>query len=373
MLTLESLPLFRDLRPEERAAVRTVARERRFEAGQDIFREGDPGDGVYIVQSGQVEISGQLAPGQRRVFSRLGPGEIFGEMAILEHRPRSATATARIETTAWYLPRGELLTLVERSPGLALSLLQEMSRRLREFNRQYLREVLQAERLAVVGRFARSIVHDLKNPLNIIGLTADLVGMPDAPPALRTQARERIRKQVERITEMLNEILEFTQGPEAGMNLEHRDYADYVRGLLEELRPDLELKSVRIELAGEPPSVTVRLDPRRLQRVFTNLLHNAADAMPQGGCVTFRFRRQSGQVVTEIEDTGPGVSPEIADRLFEPFATHGKAHGTGLGLSICKKIIEDHGGRIWLRQSPGRGATFIFTLPEVAASATSGA
>lgn len=372
MVALESLPLFRDLRPEERAAVRTVARERRFEAGQDIFREGDPGDGVYIVQAGQVEISGQLAPGQRRVFSRLGPGEIFGEMAILEHRPRSATATAVAETTAWYLPRGELLTLVERCPGLALSLLQEMSRRLREFNRQYLKEVLQAERLAVVGRFARSIVHDLKNPLNIIGLTADLAGMPDVPLTLRSQARERIRKQVERITEMLNEILEFTQGPEAGMNLETRDYAAYVRGLLEELRPELELKSVRLELAGDPPAVAVRLDPRRLQRVFANLLHNAADAMPEGGRVTFRFRRQSGQVVTEIEDTGPGVSPEIADRLFEPFATHGKAHGTGLGLSICRKIIEDHGGRIWLRQSPGRGAAFIFTLPE-AGPATPGA
>jgi len=64
-----------------------------------------------------------------------------------------------------------------------------------------------------------------------------------------------------------------------------------------------------------------------------------------------------------VEDTGRGIAPEIAARLFEPFATHGKQNGTGLGLSICKKIVEDHSGKITARSEPGRGATFIFTLP----------
>jgi two-component system sensor kinase FixL len=68
-------------------------------------------------------------------------------------------------------------------------------------------------------------------------------------------------------------------------------------------------------------------------------------------------------VVTEIEDTGPGVAPEIANNLFVAFATFGKAHGTGLGLSICKKIIEDHKGRIWVTHQSGKGALFSFALP----------
>ena len=76
--------------------------------------------------------------------------------------------------------------------------------------------------------------------------------------------------------------------------------------------------------------------------------------MPDGGEIFLRFRGDEKEIVTEIEDTGPGIAPEIADKLFQPFATHGKDPGTGLGLSICKKIIEDHQGRIWARNERRR-------------------
>src|SRR6185295_11588155 len=169
MVALESSELFRNLKPVELRALRQVTMEREFMNGQEIFREGDPGDGVYLVKSGQVEISSVVNQG-RRAFSQIGSGGLFGEMAVIGHRPRSATATAVKDTVTYFIPRGELLSLIERSPALAMSILQVISQRLREFNQHHLREVVQAERLAVVGRFARSIVHDLKNPLNIIGL-----------------------------------------------------------------------------------------------------------------------------------------------------------------------------------------------------------
>ena len=85
--------------------------------------------------------------------------------------------------------------------------------------------------------------------------------------------------------------------------------------------------------------------------------------MPNGGKIFLRFNCDEKEIVTEIEDTGSGIAPQIADKLFQPFATHGKSHGTGLGLSICKKIIEDHKGRIWVRNEPKRGAIFCFSLP----------
>ena len=103
-------------------------------AGCEIFREGDPGDGVYFVKDGLVEISSLVNAGARRVFSQLGPGEIFGEMAVIEHRPRSATATALNDTDVYFIPRGEMLSFIQRSPALAFSLLQQISHRLREFN-----------------------------------------------------------------------------------------------------------------------------------------------------------------------------------------------------------------------------------------------
>jgi signal transduction histidine kinase len=130
-----------------------------------------------------------------------------------------------------------------------------------------------------------------------------------------------------------------------------------------DLRAEAELKAVQIELENDPPPISIPLDVRRLIRVFHNLVHNATDFMLNGGKIFLRFQSNETEILTEIEDTGPGIASEIADKLFQPFTTHGKSHGTGLGLSICKKIIEDHGGRIWARNESGHGAIFCFALP----------
>jgi signal transduction histidine kinase len=105
------------------------------------------------------------------------------------------------------------------------------------------------------------------------------------------------------------------------------------------------------------------MDPQRLMHVFFNLFHNAVEAMPAGGEIHVRCSKNGKKLCVEVEDTGPGFAPEIVNRLFEPFATHGKTKGTGLGLSICKKIIEDHRGEIEARAVPGRGAVFQMTFP----------
>lgn len=363
MVTLETCALFRHLRPAELSALRRIAREIIFPAGREIFQEGDPGDGVYLVLDGLVEISAAVTQNSRSILSQVGPGEIFGEMAVLETKPRSATARAVTDSTVYFIPREPLLELLDQSPVFALDLLRESSRRLREFDQRHVQEMLQAERLAIVGRFARAIVHDLKNPLNIIGLTAEMAAMGETTPASRQKSAAAIRKQLDRITEMVGDILDFTQGARAEMILGHLDYGVFVRQVIDEIRPEVELRDARIELAGPLPTVRLPLDPKRLRRVFYNLIHNATDAMPVGGKISVRFQQAADELVTEIADTGPGIAPEIAGTLFQVFATFGKEHGTGLGLSICKKIVEDHHGRIWARNEPGQGAVFAFALP----------
>jgi signal transduction histidine kinase len=360
---LENSKLFASLPAEELKALRAVATEQRYAVGQEIFKTGDAGDGLFLVKEGLVEIGAAVAQEQRHVFSQIGPGEVFGEMAVIEEKPRSATAVAREETTAYFIPRDKLLALVDHSPGLALALLQEISSRLREFNQQYLREVLQAERLAVVGRFARSIIHDLKNPLNIIGITSEMASMEGATPDIRRQAQKRISEQVERISEMISEILEFTQGPQNTFVLTQMDYGTLVNQLIDEARKDVGPRSVTITFENAPPQVSLLVNPKRLRRVFFNLIHNSVEAMPDGGRITLRFETKPNEVITEIEDTGPGLAPEIAGRLFEPFATFGKAHGTGLGLSICRRILEEHHGWINTRTEPPKGAIFAIGLP----------
>jgi signal transduction histidine kinase len=363
MLALEQSKLFGGLIAEELQALEQTAHIKAYKPGQVIFTEGDPGDGIYVIIEGVVLISALVNKDDRRVLSRVGPGDFFGEMAVLDNEARSATATSEKDTRLYFIPRPQLLNLLESSPKLAISLVREFSLRMREVNRQYIREVLQAERLTLVGRFARSIVHDFKNPLNVIGLAAELAAMEKATPEMRQAAQKRIQRQVTRLSNMINELLEFTRGSQASIVLAETDYAAYVHQLLEELRPEVKEKSVELVLESEPPDLHLLLDPGRLTHVFYNLIHNAVDAMPNGGKIFMRFSVTDKHVVTEFEDTGKGIAPEIATRLFEAFATYGKAQGTGLGLSICKKIIEDHRGTIATRSEPGHGAVFVFTLP----------
>jgi signal transduction histidine kinase len=363
MVTLEASRLFRELKSADTAALHRAAREQNFHAGEEIFKEGDAGEGVYVVKDGLVEISAGVGQNNRQVFSQVVPGEMFGEMAVIEDKPRSASAMAKEETCVYFVSRDDFLMLVEQSPSLALALLREVSHRLRKFDRQYLSEVLQAERLAVIGRFARSIVHDLKNPLNIIGLTAEVAGMSQSTPESRRQAVADIRQQVDRISEMIGEILDFTQGAPTNLVLPPMDYSVFVRDIVGQLRSEAALRSVAVEFENDPPNQHLIINPKRLRRVFSNVMHNATEAMQNGGKILLRFESLPKEVVTEIEDTGPGIAPEMDGKLFEAFATHGKVHGTGLGLSICKRIIEDHHGWISGRNQPGRGAIFAFGLP----------
>ena len=146
-------------------------------------------------------------------------------------------------------------------------------------------------------------------------------------------------------------------------DLRPNNFREFILELVADLESDASTKAIHIVLENEPPAGLFRFDARRLGRVFHNLVNNAKDFLDEGGQIFLRFKTGDGEILIEIEDTGPGIAPEIADKLFQPFTTHGKAHGTGLGLSICKKIIEDHGGKISARSEPNRGAIFCFTLP----------
>ncbi len=341
-----------------------TGRTRRFSPGEVLFSAGEPGDGFYLIESGRVQIFAAVGTGDPRLLATLGPGDTVGEMAVLDDAPRSATARAETATETRHMGRDELLQLLEQQPGLALILIREFSNRMRVLNAKYVDEVVQAERLAVVGRFAGSIVHDFKNPLAVIGLAAELACSDHTSVPMRHKAQNRIAQQVDRMTNMLQELIEFTKPSGQRPNLRPVDFSRYMVPLAEEIRQELAERRVIVMLENAPPAVDVRVDPKRLSRLFHNLLNNAVDEMSAGGKILLRFQQTAAELRVDIEDTGRGIAPEIAAALFTPFATHGKAHGTGLGLTICKKIIEDHGGKIWAAPGePGKGATFSFTLP----------
>jgi signal transduction histidine kinase len=362
MVAIESSKLFVGLCPADLDLIRNTMEVRAYPHEAVIFKEGDDGDGMYMVRDGGVQISTLMHSGERKTLRKLGPGDYFGEMAIIDSEPRSATVTTMGDTSAYFFRRDSVLRLLGQSPILSVRLIREFSHRMREFNKHYVEEALAAERLTMVGRFARSIVHDFKNPLNVIGLSAELAAMDKSTPQMRTNACQRIRKQVDRLGNMINELLEFTRGSRNSEVLAQTNFAGFIGQMLDDLRPEMADKKVQIE-CEEPPDIDLLLDPQRLTHVFINLMHNSVDAMPEGGKIFVRFKATPDEVITELEDTGKGFAPEIVPKLFEAFATFGKATGTGLGLSICRKIVTDHQGHMEAHHFPNRGAVFTFGLP----------
>lgn len=336
---------------------------RNYGAGALIFSTGDPGDGLYVIESGQVQIVATIGSHAARPLATLGPGDFLGEMAVLDSAPRSATARAETATIALFVSRDDFLQLLDRRPTLAIDLIREFSRRMRALNQKYLDEIVQAEVLAAVGRFAGTIVHDFKTPLNTVILAAEMAAREKATADNRAEASRIITRQVTRMTNMLNEIIEVTRPTARPVEITCADFAAFVLPLIAELRPEVEARNSTLTAANPPPSVQVKFDPTRLSRLFFNLIGNAMDAMPDGGAITLRFATGEGVVRVAVTDSGRGIPPEIADKLFQPFATHGKAKGTGLGLAICKKIAESHGGSITAHNESNGGATFTFTLP----------
>ena len=363
MANLGISKLFECLSDAELETLGAAVATKHFKSGEIIFREGEIGDGIYVVTDGTVLISALLNNETRCDLSRLGTGDFFGEMAVIDSGPRSATASAVEDTSVVFVQRDQILKLLEQSPAFSLTLIQEVTRRIREFNRKYVEEILQAERLTLVGRFARSIVHDFKNPLNVIRIASEMAAMEGATPEVRRMGTQRVCKQVDRLSNMINELLEFTRGSHTTVIMSPANYERFIRQFIEEFQQEVRDKGSEIVLENEPPNIELFFEPQRLSHVFINLINNALDEMTGGGNVTLRFKQTDEFLVTEIEDDGKGIPPEIAPQLFEAFATYGKKQGTGLGLSICKRIISDHQGVIEARNSPRGGAIFAFSLP----------
>ena len=166
--------------------------------------------------------------------------------------------------------------MLERAPQVAVSLLREVSQRLREFDDQFLQELIQAERLGLVGRFTRSILHDIKGPLTVISMAAEVGCTPDTTPEMRKTSLSRVRRQVDRMAQMINELMEFTKGERSQMVLARLDFSTFLAQILDEVRHELRARRVEVVREGTLGSVSLPLDPHRLTNVFWNLSQQRA-------------------------------------------------------------------------------------------------
>jgi signal transduction histidine kinase len=243
----------------------------------------------------------------------------------------------------------------------------EIGRLARTFNHmcssiQHAREeLIRNERLYTIGRLASSIVHDLRNPLAAIYGGSEMLLHAELPAHQQKRLCANLYKASKRIQQLLDDLLKAGRGKTDDLRDECL-LTEVLQAAIDPFRGAAEKQNVAIRLSV-PDHVLVTADPGRLERAFSNLVVNALEAMPGGGQILIDAATGSDSITVRLADTGPGISPEIRDRLFQPFVSAGKRNGTGLGLALARQTVVDHGGEMWAASEPGRGAVFFVRLP----------
>jgi hypothetical protein len=232
-------------------------------------------------------------------------------------------------------------------------------------NRALEEKVREAQYLSQLGRLASGVAHEIRNPLNFIGLAVDHLdgiagGKDAAAEAEKRQLVGRIKEEIGRLNELVTNFIMYGKPPEPQRApVRIPDILDSVLRMAGD-----RLLSQRIRLQrdyGAGGEVTA--DPDMVRRAVVNLVANAIDAMPSGGTLTVSAgSRDDGRYAVVIGDTGVGIEPKVRDRIFEPYFTT-KESGLGLGLVLTKKIVDAHGGEISLSSEPGKGTRVEVVLP----------
>lgn len=327
-----------------------------------LFRAGDPGNAMFLVLAGAVRLSVQSPQKGDETVAVVTAEEFFGDMALLDHEPHVVQATTATDSVLGRIDGAGIEEILRLAPHVVpLNFVRTVHARVKESHRHFTEEILRGERLYHVGTMTGSIIHDFKNPLTAIQCACDLLETRDHDETHRRLA-EIIKRSVERMMGMTQELLDYTLGGNAPLKFEPISVGGIIAGLDEQCLGDLPRRGITVE-----KHITydgkVEVDVLRFERVLLNIIKNAREAMPRGGRLRLAVYASGESLVFEIEDTGRGMSPEVAAMIFEPFFTHGKPEGTGLGMPMARSVVDAHRGTISVDSESGRGTRFEVKIP----------
>jgi two-component system NtrC family sensor kinase len=265
---------------------------------------------------------------------------------------------------------GELAGEMNHMAGLLESHEAELARET-DARLQALNQLRHADRLATAGKLASGIAHELGTPLNVVMGRAKLIRNDNAARDTARRNAQIIEEQAARMTRIIRQLLDFARARESKRApTRARELVERVVGLLQ---PLAEKQNSVLALGSLDEHARIDADAGQLEQVLTNLTVNALQALQNGGVVRFAVYPPEPtppgvpadeHVVIEVEDSGPGMPPQVMARVFEPFfTTKAVGEGSGLGLSIAYGIVQEHGGHLSVDSAPGRGSRFRVHLP----------
>lgn len=379
---LREVYFFKDLSDEEIRRIEAFCKEDRFGPGELIFRENSPAERFFIILDGMVEVWKDYSAPHPDLLAVHGQGHLFGEMALIDDLPRSATVVAKTETRVLYLFRQEFDRILHENASVSMSILRSLSAMVRKSNENFVEdlrrqnreletayqelkstqeELLRAERFSNLGKFSSMILHDIRNPISIVKGYGEMLQLFASDTEKVREYAANVVREAERLNRIAGEFLDYSRG-EIRIDIQIASVDQLIQQAMDAVGERLAARHIEVVINNsihEP----VLLDQERIVRVLINLIDNARKAMRRGGTLTLTAERKDALAILSVADTGEGMSQATRDRIFEPFYSSSKDGGTGLGMVIVKNVVEAHGGTLEVTSEEGKGTTVTMTLP----------
>ncbi len=263
----------------------------------------------------------------------------------------------------------QLLTVLANHAALAIDnarVYEELRQRVEELDKAYRQleaaqqEVIRAEKLSTIGEVTAIVAHEIRNPLATIGGFAQAISrQPDDDSRIQRNANI-IAEEVQRLEQILQNLLDFTKPVRPELVL--HDVQPIIESIAEMISQEVADSGVELVVEVQPGLPEIYLDERQLRQIILNLTKNAVEAMPGGGRLLISAQKSDNNVEISVSDTGKGIPAEYREEIFDTFFTT-KRTGTGLGLSLTRRIVQEHGGELYVSSQPGEGSTFDIAFP----------
>ncbi len=298
-----------------------------------------------------------------RLLLALGLAAVLGGSALVFFISHTFTRPlANLVQGVRALEKGDFSYALDARGGDEAAEVTGAFNRMRSSLRKTQQELLEAERLATIGRMASSISHDLRHSLAAIVANAEFLCESRLSFDQREELYQEIRAAVNQMTDLIDSLLEFSRTRES-LHPTYGNVRDSVGRAVQTIRLHPEFHQVAITISQQGGS-SGWFDAKKLERVLYNLLLNACEAViPDAGSIELALREVREGVEIRVSDTGRGIPELIRSQLFEPFVSHGKENGTGLGLTVVQKIVQDHGGEVTVEMTSPTGTVFRLLLP----------
>lgn len=372
--------VFPGLSEEDLAELTSVAELRTYPPDVILCHEGRIEDTFYVIVSGQIEVSKQLERDTQRVLHRPGPGEFFGEIALVQKGPRTATVRTLEPTTVLEIGRETFMSVLRRSASMAIRIMLQVTARLRDADQHSIADLrrknielahayaeLEAHQ-RLRSEFLTTVAHELRTPLTSATGYLELVDSGVVKPEQTTGFLQTVSRNLETVIHLVNNILFLQELEMITPEFETLSVEQVVLQAIQEMveRATQASLTINTRIKGGLPHVLG--DAGGLSRAVGALLDNAIKFSPDGGEIAVRVYADDGTLRVEICDPGVGFPVERLHDLFKPFtrieATGGHLFGgVGLGLPIAKYVVELHGGHIKVESEGGKGSTFTIVLP----------